>query len=260
MNISPEKNCTAMILIYSIEKWFSDEENGYSELIDKNNYTYLYHELDNYHAYNHIKAKTDNVLGIGSAFGHEFYPIIEKIQNITIIEPSGTFVQESIQGKPCRYVKPNTDGTLPFIDCSFDLITCLSVLHHVPNVGHVVSEIFRCLNKGGYALFREPIVSMGDWREQRAGLTKHERGIPPKLFDNMITEAGFEVVRKKYCCFTPIHKFWLKLFNTSGYNSKIAIRVDSYLSSALSWNDKYHRTTIFRKFAPSGIYYLVTKP
>jgi SAM-dependent methyltransferase len=246
--------------LHSIEAWYLDEEHGYSDLIDRNNYTYAYHELDKYHAFRHLNNDSINVLGIGSAFGHEFIPIIDNVKNITIIEPGNAFYQDEIHGKPCRYVKPNIDGTLPFSAGKFDLITCFSVLHHIPNVSYVTSEIYRCLKKGGIALIREPIISMGDWRKARKGLTKHERGIPLRYFDGFIEEIGFHVMHRNFCCFSPIHKIWLKLFNASAYNSKVAVHLDSHISSLLQWNYSYHRTHILRKFAPTSIFYVLVKP
>jgi ubiquinone/menaquinone biosynthesis C-methylase UbiE len=53
-------------------------------------------------------------------------------------------------------VKPSTDGALPFPDASFDLVTCLGVLHHIPKVSFALCELYRCLTPGGFALVREP--------------------------------------------------------------------------------------------------------
>lgn len=77
-------------------------------------------------------------------------------------------------------------GKISFEDNSFDLITSFSVLHHVPNVSFVISELVRVLSKDGYLLIREPIHSMGDWSVKREGLTKNERGIHYKLLEQFI--------------------------------------------------------------------------
>lgn len=62
-----------------------------------------------------------------------------------------------------NYVKATLTGKINSQDKLFDLITCFSVLHHIPNVTFVFSELIRVLQPGGYLLLREPIHFMGDW-------------------------------------------------------------------------------------------------
>lgn len=98
------------------------------------------------------------VLGIGSAYGHEFRPILTKISgNITILEPAAGFRNNTLDGVALHCVMPRADGVLPFDDCRFDLSVCFSVLHHIPNVSKVMKEMYRCESKGGLVLLREPV-------------------------------------------------------------------------------------------------------
>jgi SAM-dependent methyltransferase len=245
----------------SMQEWYAAEEHGYSELVDKGNYRYAYHALDEYHAFRHLRNGTHTILGIGSSYGHEFIPLITKqrVKSITIIEPGDAFHQETIHGMPCRYIKPSRDGTLPFADGSFDLITCFSALHHIPNVSYVSSELYRCLEPGGTAMIREPIISMGDWRKARKGLTRHERGIPLGYFDDTIARIGFTVIQRSICCFPPLEKIWAACFKASAYNSRFAVRLDAMASSLFQWNYRYHRTNMLRKFAPTSVIYVLGK-
>ena len=129
-------------------------------------------------------------------------------EHLTVVDPSQAFVCDRVHGIPATYVKPAADGTLPFGDGAFDLITCLGVLHHIPNVSRVLSELYRCLACGGYALLREPVISMGDWRLPRRGLTRRERGIPLPLFRRLLRETGFELASERLCLFPPIPRLW----------------------------------------------------
>ena len=147
--------------------WFEEEAEAYANLgsADSSNYKYGYHAINNVHGYSKIeKRKYNNVLGIGSAWGHEFEPIIDSVGKLTLLEPSSQMQTTEI-GKinPC-YVKPRVDGKIIFEDNTFDLITCFGVLHHIPNVSFVLQELIRILMPGGYLLIREPVVSLGDWR------------------------------------------------------------------------------------------------
>jgi len=220
--------------IEEIEEWFKDEQYGYAYLgsKDKTKYRYKYHELNRYHGYKHLKdIRIKNALAFGGAYGDEVIPIIGQIENLTILEPSEAFSgTEEIQETPCNYVKPGTNGDIPFADNTFDLITTLGVLHHIPNVTHVMKELYRCLDKGGIMLVREPIVSMGDWTKPRPGLTKRERGIPIKIFHEIISKTGFEVKYESLCVFRAIPKL-LNNFGISAYNSRIATKVDQILST-----------------------------
>lgn len=245
-----------------IYKWYADEAEGYAGLGAKDaaRYSYGYHQLNQVHAFRCVRKRHfDKALGIGSAYGDEFKPIARSIQHITILDPSDAFSNTNeILGVPCAYKKPSPNGDISFESNYFDLITSLGVMHHIPNVSHVLNECYRCLNKNGVMLLREPITSMGDWRRPRAGLTKRERGIPLHLLDRIIKDAGFVVMRRSLCIYPPLPKMANKL-GISTYNNVILTIADALISRAFSWNIKYHRTKFFEKLAPASAYYVLTK-
>lgn len=45
---------------------------------------------------------------------------------------------------------------LPYADCSFDIVTGQSILHHVADKRLVAAELHRVMKPGGYAVFHEP--------------------------------------------------------------------------------------------------------
>lgn len=64
------------------------------------------------------------------------------------------------------------------VDCSYDLIVCVQVLEHVPELWSVPNEMHRLLKKGGYAIVDSPWMypyhaeapSFGDyWRISKDG-------------------------------------------------------------------------------------------
>jgi SAM-dependent methyltransferase len=245
-----------------IEEWFRDEEEGYYNLGEKkrDGYVYGYHALNWLHGYSKLPKKTfAHVLGIGSAYGEEIRPVATKASKITILEASGRFWVETIGDVPVEYVRPNPNGQMPFPDATFDLITCLSVLHHVPNVTTVVREICRCLAPGGHALLREPIVSLGDWRKSRRGLTKRERGIPPHILRDMIVAAGFEVLRQRKCVF-PVTRRLQYLMKSSVFNSRVCTYADSLTCWLPIWPKAYHAKHLLEKLRPNAIFFVLHKP
>lgn len=245
-----------------IRDWFSDEAEGYADLgsKDKARYSYSYHELNAYHGFRYLDGRRfDSALGIGSAYGDEFKPIASRISKVTILDPSDAFsATREILGLPCSYLKPNPSGDLEFENDQFDLISSLGVMHHIPNVTHVLNECHRCLRKGGIMLLREPITSMGDWRKPRAGLTRRERGIPLHLFDEIVRNAGFAVIHRSLCNFPVVPRMASRLGITA-YNNRALTAADSVLSRAFSWNVKYHRTGFFDRLAPTSAYFVLTK-
>ena len=245
-----------------IEAWFKDETDAYAELgaKDRSTYHYAYTALNEHHGYRFLPpGPIEHALGLGSAYGDEFLPIADRLRRITILDPSDSFSTDHVAGVPCRHVKPRTNGDMPFDRETFDLITCFGVLHHIANISHVMAECHRCLRPRGIFLVREPITSMGDWRRPRAGLTKRERGIPVKIFHDIIAKAGFRIRRRGFCVFPVITKLATAV-GIAPFNHRSLTALDSIVSLAFSWNDRYHRTRVIEKFGPQALYFVLEKP
>ena len=250
--------------IEQITKWYEEESEGYANLGSKDheNYWYEYHEMNKFHGFKKLKkAGFNKVLGFGSAWGHEFEPIIDKISEITIIDPSENLKSTKIGDITPKYLKPNVDGHVSFANNSFDLITSFGTLHHVPNVSFILSEMIRVLKPNGYLLIREPIISMGNWQEPREGLTKNERGIPVAHFDEFFAKNPVKIISKDYCfCATSImERFWNKFFKTPLHSLKPYVYFDHFLSQLLKGNVHYHAQKKIHRIAPASIFYVVKK-
>lgn len=249
-----------------IALWFEDEREGYFNLYgttdpgaDKQT-EYAYAELAAEHGFKWLPERNfPSILGIGSAEGSELRPLLQKSQRITVLEPSDGFAATEIDGKPVTYAKPSPSGAMPFEADSFDVIVCFSVLHHIPNVSMVIREMFRVLKPDGYVLLREPIHSMGDWRAPRRGLTKRERGIPRQIFRNIITKAGFEIVRETTCTFSLLSR--LSLFTSRPvWTYKWIVRLDHLICRLPLWPRYYHATRAWQKIRPVTAAFVLRKP
>lgn len=241
--------------------WCEDEREGYASLgaADAEAYNYQYHAMNIFHGYRHLPAiQFDQVLGFGSAYGHEFLPIAARVGALTIVDPSDAFTTSEVYGIPVTYLKPTLDGALHLPDGAFDLTTCLGVLHHIPNVSFVLGELVRTMRPGGYMLLREPIVSMGDWRKPRKGLTKHERGIPRGVLLDMVSTLGLEVVRESLCGF-PLTTRLFRSCVSGTYNSAIATRIDAMLCALFAWNVNYHPRSTLQRLRPTSVFLILRK-
>ncbi|TKB81544.1 MAG: class I SAM-dependent methyltransferase, partial [Nitrospira sp.] len=223
-------------------------------------YQYEFHALNRLHGFRFLPERMfQHVLSVGGAFGHELLPIVTRICEITILDPSDAYPGGALHGVPLRYVKPDPTGIMPFVDGAFDLLTCFGCLHHIPNVSTVIREMWRCLVPGGMALLREPIVSMGDWRKPRPGLTKRERGIPLHLFRAFLEQAGFCIVHESQCGFALTSRL-SGLGIRHVYNSMPIVWGDVLLSKLFAWNRNYHCKKVYQKFTPTLGAFVLRKP
>ena len=250
-----------------IEQWFADEKEGYFDLYYRDAAAeqkaapdqYEYAGLAERHGFDWLPQRAyEHALGIGSATGAELRPVLDRSARVTVLEPSDGFDATELYGKPVRYVKPLPSGVMPFEDASFDLIVCLSVLHHIPNVSTVVREMHRVLKPGGMVLLREPTHSMGDWRQPRRGLTKHERGIPLPLFRSIVAGAGFEVVKEIRCMFSLTSRLQ-RLMQRRIWTVRWVVTLDAWLCRMPIWPDRYHADTAVGKLRPTGVAYVLAK-
>jgi SAM-dependent methyltransferase len=237
-----------------IEAWMEDEREAYASLGagDASTYEYHYHALNAFHCFGRLPDMPfAHVLGYGSAYGDELRPVAARASKFTIIDPSHKFRSEAVHGVPSSYLAPQRGGELPFDSNEFDLICCFGVLHHIPNVSFLIGEFGRVLRSGGYLLLREPIVSMGDWREPRTGLTMHERGIPFGIFKDAVAEAGLSIERAALCDFalTPRLFRWVR---PDVYNSPSVVRFDYWISQLFSPNLRYHAHSFRDRFRPTS--------
>jgi SAM-dependent methyltransferase len=244
-----------------IQCWYDDEAEGYAQLEEgrRAKEKYAFHALNGHYGFKHLSSRQHRrILGLGSASGEELRPVLPGASRVVIVEPSDAFVRQEIDGVPVTYIKPRPDGVLPFEDGSFDLVTCFSTLHHIPNVTAVVREVSRCMSKGGQMLLREPVTSMGDWRAPRKGLTKHERGIPQAILQRVVLEAGLAINRERVCMFSVIGML-SPLLGIAPYNSRFMVQVDRVLCAMSRWNMRYHRETFWQKLAPWSAFLVLEK-
>lgn len=240
--------------------WYSQEKEAYASLFSSEPYFYKYHALNKACGFDFIKVYLMNnlrVCAFGSAYGDELIPISDMVISTILIDSDDSFHKKSVF-EGVKKILANPGGEIKLPDQSLDLITCFGVLHHIPNVSFVLSELARCLTEGGILLIREPITTMGDWRFLRTGATKNERGIPDKIFDQIIQDCGLQIIKKTPCFFPPFSAVCRKL-GIHPYMHKVTVSIDLLLSKIFIWNYRYHRTNFVSKFAPACNFYVCQK-
>lgn len=250
--------------IEQIREWYEQETEAYADLGSKeyDEYIYGYHGLNKLHGFNYLsESKFTHVLGMGAAWGHEFYPILDKIENLYIIEPSDNLRSETIKHLTPVYTKPTVEGVIEYPDNQFDLVTCFGTVHHIPNASAVIKELYRVLKPGGYLLIREPIISMGDWTKPRVGLTMNERGIPLNTFRSIFKELNAEIIHEGlcFCMMSFFQRSFGKMLKRPIYTYKTYLVIDKWLSKLFSRNIHYHATKKLQRIAPQSVFYVIKK-
>jgi len=244
-----------------IREWYQLEENACFNIYDQGrrrmpNNDYL-HWQNGYRWALNGRSTLGKVLGIGSGNGEEFRPVRKWIEHLYIVESADGYFQNDAA---TTYVKAQVDGSLNFADNFFDTSVNIAVLHHIPNVSHVLRELFRVLKPGGICLVKEPITTLGSLHLPRKnGLCPCERGFPRNLLDTMASQAGFEIVRKNYFEFPPLRHVRDR-GGIDTYNSKFWTGLDRLCCKLTDWNYRYHRHGWFQKLAPSYVFLILKKP
>jgi SAM-dependent methyltransferase len=245
-----------------IQAWYRDEEDAYFKMWapDRGAYVYEYSELNRQLAFAHLPSRRfRSVLAFGGGYGDELLPVLHNAEHAVIVDP-GAYDFASRLAPQIEYRKPSHSGRLPASAGEFELVTCFSALHHIPNVSAVISDFYRVLTPGGFVLLREPTISMGDWRGARIGLTKRERGIPLRLLDQIVTAAGFEIMRRTRCVSPAASRLARLCGIPRPFNSPWFTRFDRVACVLAGWQNIYHPVKWWQKLQPSAACYVLRKP
>lgn len=183
-----------------VAAWLIDESHGFGDLDHADSGSgaaYPYHSENQLFFWRQYPLIGLDVVGIGSAHGAEFLPVVERLNTLRIVEPDVRYHGSNVLPANAQYSVPGFPGLKTDLGSeSADAIVCFGVLHHLPRVSDSIAEFARLLRPRGLLLLKEPTVSMGDWNAERAGLTTHERGIPIGLLRQMLRKADFEIVKE----------------------------------------------------------------
>ena len=247
-----------------IAAWFADEQNGYADLIgdgtpSEDGEGAGGHAI-RFHALRFLGARKFACgLALGAADGREYAPFAGRVDRFVAIEPSRRFWRGTIAGASADYRLPSLHGTIDLPDRSCDLAASFGVLHHIPNVAQVLGEVARVLKPGGPFLIREPIVSLGDFRRPRPGLTRNERGIPHTMLDAMLAEAGFAIRAKRFVNFPGTRELPFRLGMACAWDNRAIVRLDAALAGLTAWNARYWRPRLWDKLAPRSAYWIAER-
>lgn len=207
------------------------------------------------------KNKKIKVLCIGPGDGSEIKNIKGLLNNnLYFIESSNYFIDLlEINFPGSNILKSEPLGEINLKDASIDIVICLSVLHHMPNVTKIISECYRVLDKDGTLIIREPCSSMGNWKNPERKSTPNERGIPRKWLLKTSKKIGFQKLKSTPIAFLPLSKLFKLLRLNKFMQSNLYFILDRLISLLLVNNDKYFRKSFFQKLGPNVYFYELRK-
>src|SRR5262249_17277584 len=90
-------------------------------------------------------------------------------------------------------------------------------------------------------------------------LTPRERGIPLRIFREIVRRAGFQIIRETRCMFSLTSRLsWFR--PQSVWRSNWVVRLDQFLCSLPLWPDVYHARNAIQKLRPTSVAYVLSKP
>lgn len=95
-----------------------------------------------------------------------------------------------------KFYQGNAAEHLAFMNATFDAITCIDAINHLPDRPHVLAEWRRVLKPGGRLLFTDPIVLTGPVTNAEIAVRAsigHFVFVPAGLDEALLKQAGFAV-------------------------------------------------------------------
>jgi SAM-dependent methyltransferase len=116
------------------------------------------------------------------------------------IAAAGSLAAQSDLGERAEFQIADASGPLPFPDASFDAITCIDAINHLPNRERVVAEWTRLLNVGGRLLFTDATVVTGPLTNAEIAV-RSTAGfylfVPHGYDERVIAQSGLQLVQSE---------------------------------------------------------------
>ena len=107
-------------------------------------------------------------------------------------------VSKNLNAK-AQFIKTDGSSKLPFKDATFDVITCIDAINHLPNRKNTLEEWYRILKPGGFIYFTDPIVVTGMLTKEQIE-TRSSIGYflftADGINEKLLSKTGFSLIEK----------------------------------------------------------------
>ncbi len=157
----------------------------------------------------HLGLKpTSNVLEIGCGSGGPSLFMARTfgchVTGTDVNEKAITTADKSAQDQKLvslvRFIKSDAGVALPFESETFDAITCIDAINHLPDRLRFLKESYRILRHGGRLLFTDPVIVTGLISNEELAV-RSSIGFflfsPPDEDERLITASGFRLLARE---------------------------------------------------------------
>jgi predicted SAM-dependent methyltransferase len=160
----------------------------------------------------------------------------ENLQKILMVWTNIDYVSADLDS-PLAMIKMDITK-IPYKDNSFNVVICNHVLEHIPNDRQAMSDLYRVLKPGGWAIlqvpislsldrtYEDPTTTAPDEREERFGQSDHVR-IYAKDYKDRLENVGFTV---------DVYSFREEFGDSTINKYALAKDEDLYLASKSRWS------------------------
>lgn len=162
------------------------------------------------------KLETASILDVGCGNGaiHKYVKEIAPTVSLTGVDPAEKVIEEARLNNPEIQYFSNNGTSLPFPDDSFDFVTAVCVMHHVPppQWKQFLEEAHRVLKPGGNLLVYEhnPFNPVTRHIVKKCPLDANAVLLKPNALKNLFIEAGFELPSIQFLLFFPGDRKYLR--------------------------------------------------
>ena len=142
------------------------------------------------------------VLDVATGTGHTAFALAPYVARVIAIDLTPEMLSEGRKLKAERGV-PNVEfrladaHALPFVDATFDIVTCRRAAHHFVDIAKALREMNRVIRPGGRLVIDDRSVPEDDFvdktmnRLDRLHDGSHVREYRPSEWERMLLDAGF---------------------------------------------------------------------
>ncbi len=148
---------------------------------------------------------TDRVLDIGTGAGHTalaFAPVVASVAALDLTRPMLDEVRRNARERGIANVTVQQGAAewLPFVDASFDVVSCRLTTHHFADLPRAIGEIARVLRRGGRLVVADTMVPEDDVLDHAINDIEtlrdpsHVRNWRPSEWRHMLAAARLRIV------------------------------------------------------------------